>query len=408
MAMHDNVDVIVPPGAVCLFVMAESSDPPSDALADPPFFQVRLSQRSRHFTSAADSAWSSATYLVSPTGTFNTTAPGNRPATVVDLQALHADPGSTMIITRVGNFATPAGDAYGLWGLFSQTSLQNSGPGAPQIPDAIGCGAPPPWRDSNFVDVSNVQKDVPPESFLVSDASSAIQSSITVTVPTGAKYLFLTSESVRTFFDPKRGSFGPFAVRIDYQPSQQVGGGATLLADSQLNWGDQGEGGWNCGYYANTRDAKGVTSAAFSQLRHVSDVSQTNYAGFYEHDQDAYTYTGDHYDNEVSWLHLTNVYMSADTAQDGVLDAVVARRWTAAKASKNVVITGNYTCRANSASVILAKNVTNILWSTQTVDTYNHTFSVKVGDLAAGDSIELREFGPAYTPFEYAFQITSQ
>jgi hypothetical protein len=115
-------------------------------------------------------------------------------AAPIDLQALGILPGDQIRLTRRGDFQfslAPMDQAQGLAGLFSttavisgNTALLNRVPGAVAAPGTL-----PVVTDPTFI--GNVPTDIP-QDFLISPSPAGASVSVTVVVPAGARYLFLT------------------------------------------------------------------------------------------------------------------------------------------------------------------------------------------------------------------------
>ncbi|MES1227263.1 MAG: hypothetical protein ABUL72_01250, partial [Armatimonadota bacterium] len=358
------------------------------------------------------------TYTVNPKGTFAavnanstyTPAPssvtGTRPATVIDLAAAGASAGTTIVLKRLG--AITGGPAYGMVGCFSTSNTQRTDGNTPQIPGATDAAMAGLSADPYYASLSNtIANEYPSQSFVIGQANDINHDQVSVTVPTGALYLFVASADNGDWSDNAANS--TFQVQMSKVTKSYMGSGSGstyVIADSTNEWGDEGEYNWTYGYYVSS-NAASVTATTYNRQHRMDDPTQTSYSGFNTHQQDAYNDDPVTWANRSSYNQVTNIVLSPENQNGTVNDGTPTRRWTSNRAYTNVVVSGTVQrLTGTSTLVVVAKNVTTSLWSATLSTTSQQSFSINVGTVNAGDSIEIRASGNHYSPVQYTFQIT--
>lgn len=140
------------------------------------------------------------------------------PAAPIRLRDLGVEPGDEIVLEAAGDWDAGRGDRYyGAAGLFSRSDSLLPGDSLNRVPGAVGVAVAPSAR--SWDTYSDGHPTDIPEDFRISEDGSP-RREVTLTVPEGARYLFLTVLD-HFFGDNAPGPEG-WSVRISRAPS---GGG---------------------------------------------------------------------------------------------------------------------------------------------------------------------------------------
>jgi hypothetical protein len=327
------------------------------------------------------------------TGTFGqnlNVQPGN--PTIIDLAARGIKPGDRITLSPFGTWSAWGSDPPPAWltGLVaifsSSTVLDPNYASVERVPGKIALVESPGFVTN---DRWNLIPLYPSGTFQISANNPGLRNSVTVTVPTGARYLFVASADIQYFTD-NRSHVDGWGVRI----TKVVGGVAPTVKEavnSVYHFGSYGFNGLSYGYFESSVPQV-PNEDMFRPLTRINDAVANE--GLFSAD-------GKNISSSAFWTLQGPYWMhpNGGAGRSPSIFHVVTRRWTTSIPITNATVYGHfkrYSANSNGVDLAIYKNRTEI-WSGEFVasDPANAELNptIALGNLVAGDWIEFR-LGP--------------
>lgn len=282
----------------------------------------------------------------------NYNIPAQTPA-ALDLEARGILPGDRIRLSTVNEWTAWGSNPPPAWlkgavAVFSSTNevlsdfnLSERIPGSLAVVSSPGFVSGDRWSLNSFF---------PAASFQISSNSQGLRDGVTVTVPAGAKFLFLSVADIPYFTDNRSDALG-FGVRIT-KVGNSGGGEREVLADSATMYGSQGFNGISYGYFEASSPA--LIDENMWRFQRKNNDAQMNDSSY---SVDGGLISSTSATPSAFWTlqWVSGMHPNGGGGRNGTVFHVVARRWTASVGASNALL--NCTWRrfsANSSGVDLA------------------------------------------------------